>query len=162
MNYASLLILFTFFAYTAISWGILGPLDSISQTWYKWRERNYSSAFNIFGFLAFVGCCWQYYYVDRPLTALFFVLSGACMWLLTVASHYKEYNLHHYIPTLLSIVLGFAAVYTEFGWSPKFWHPLWIFAVLAVFLKTFNVPYSTTWAELLVVVAILANFIFVN
>lgn len=162
MNFASLGILFVFFGYTAISWGILGPFDSISATWYAYKERNFSSAFNIFGFLAFAGCCLEYYYVHHELTALFFVLSGACMWFLTVASVYKQYNMHHIIPTLASIAFGFAAVYAEFGWGPRFWHPLWIFTVLAAMLKVFNVPYSTTWAELLVVGAILANFIFVN
>lgn len=161
MNWASIAILFTFFAYTAISWAILGPLDSISETWYKYKDRDYSSAFNIFGFLAFLGCAFQFYYVQNN-TAVAFTLSGACMWGLTVASHYKQYSAHHFIPTIAAIVFGFMAVYLEFGWEPRLWHPLWIFLVLSGVMKVAHVPHSTTWCELLAVGSILANFVFVN
>lgn len=162
MNWASVATLFVFFGYTAISWGVLGPLDSISQSWYKWHDQNFSAAFNIFGFLACMCCICQQFYVENLFTTPFFVLSGACMWLLTVASPYKDYSPHHVIPTLCAIVLGFAANFIEFGWSPRFWHPLWIFGVLAATIKVFQVPYSTTWAELLAVTCILFNFIFTN
>lgn len=158
MNWASIALLVIFFGYTGLSWSILGPLDSISQSWYLWKERNYSAAFNIFGFLAFLACAGQFYYVKELLTAPLFVLSGAAMWLLTVGSPYKTYNRAHIIPTLASIVLGFAAVFAEFGWSPRFYHPLWMAFVLIMALKTFKVPYSTTFAELILVVAILFNF----
>lgn len=159
MNWASVILLLVFFGYTAVSWSILGPLDSISETYYKFRDRGYSAAFNIFGFLVFLACAAQTYYPYKHTTLLMFVLSGAFVWGLTVASLYRTNSMQHYLPTLLSIICGFLAVFFEYRLGFKFYTALGGFIVLAVGMKIAKVPYYTTWVELLALVAILFWFL---
>lgn len=159
MNYASLLILFSFMVYTFVSWSIVGPLGSISESYYKWQARNFSAAFNIFGLCVFAGCIGQTFYDYKQATMLFFVLSGACVWFLTVASLYKSQSTEHYLPTLFSIVFGYAAVLSEYGLGFKFYTAFGGFIGLSMVLKIAKVRYFTTWAELLAMVGVLYWFL---
>lgn len=157
MNYATIATLAIFALYTAISWAVLGPLDSISQSWYKWKNRDYSAAFNIFGAAVCLACCCQSFYGHEHLTKLFFVLSGACMWLLTVGSPYKTYSNYHYVPTGAAIGFGYAAVWAEFGPSWMFWLSFGCGVVGALLMM--KLPYHMTWQELWVLACILIPFL---
>lgn len=160
MNFASVAILLIFGIYTLLSWMILGPFESISATWYAWRSRNYSSAFNIFGVLALGACICQSFYPYKQMTVMFFILSGACMWLLTVASVYKQFGPHHIVPTMLSIIFGYLAVWSEFGFSLTFYLSLGVGALGAAVMQ--KMPYRTTFRELWVVLCIITPFLWVS
>lgn len=159
MNEATIAILAIFIAYTFISWGVLGPLDSISQSFYKWKDRNYSAAFNWFGASVFLACCCQSLYGWNHTTKLLFVIAGFCVWCLTVASVYKQYPLHHYVPTICSIVAGFACVSSEFGLLWKFYSAFGAFGAVAIVLVALNVKYKLTFIELWAMVCILFWFL---
>lgn len=159
MNWASVGILAVFFLYTFVSWSVLGPLDSVSQTWYLWKDRNYSSAFNIFGLLACIACAFEAYYYPEGLTRWFFLASGLSIWFLTIASPYKQYNTYHLIPTFLSIILGFCAVWAQFGFTMRFYVSLGSALSGVILMRAFGVPYSTTFAELWIMVCVVFFFL---
>lgn len=160
MNNASVLTIAVFFTYTLVSWWILGPLESISETWYRWRDQhNYSSAFNWFGLAACACCVYQTHYYGQSATSLLLVGSGVCMWLLTVASPYKQYNAYHIIPTLLAIGLGYAAVWAHYGFSWMLWLSLGVGALGSALLT--QVPHKTLWQELLILCCIMGAFLWI-
>lgn len=159
MNYATAIIALAFFAYTFISRSILGPIDSISESYYRWKLRKYGAAFNIFGFVVFLGCVLQTQYPYKDLTHLFFVLSGSCCWFLTVASEYKRYKMHHYIPTIATIVFGFLAVWAEYGFGFNLYSSFGVFAAGTLLLSVFKIPARIVWIELLAMSCILFYFL---
>lgn len=157
MNYATIATFAVFFIYTGLSWAIIGPLDSISKSYYLWKKRNYSAAFNWFGLAALLSCIAQTQYDHENLTYVFFVLAAACMWGLTVASEYVNYPMYHYIPTIMAIVFGYAAVWAEFGFGSTFYWSLGLGVAGAILLHF--VPRRTTFQELWFLNCILTPFI---
>lgn len=157
MNTPSVALVCVFAAYTLLCWILFGPIPSLSSTYYLWKEKkNFSSAWNIFSAIVFLLCCLQYYYV-KEMTLLFFVLSGASMWFLTIAAPYKTYPVMHYVPTVATIVFAFLAAYSEFG-KAVLW-PLGAFVAGSLVMKVLKVSNYLTWVELLAVVCALFLFI---
>lgn len=159
MNHATISILIAFALYTTICWAMFGPLPSLSATYYLWKRRDYSAAWSIFSAVVFVLCCVQTVYPYQALTKLLFPLTGFMIWALTVASTYKDRPVLHYIPTILSIVLGFVCVYVEFGVGYKLATAIGVFIATALLLKALKVDNATTWIELSAVICILFWFI---
>lgn len=151
----SVLIPAVFVAYTLLCWILFGPLPSLSSTYYKWKARNYSAAWPIFSAVVFLLCVLHYKSV-KEMTLMWLCVSAFCMWSLTVAAEYKKYPLHHYIPTVATIIAGFIAGYTEFG--KGIYLPFFMFAAGTIVLAALKVPNRLTWIELLAVLAIFWPF----
>lgn len=161
MNTIVVAILSVFAFYTVLSWLVLGPLESISETYYKWMEqKNFGAAFSIFaGVIALLVILLVHSGNFKDLTNILFVASATFMWALSVASLYREYDAMHYIPTILCILCGFGAVWAEFGFHRPLFVSLGAFAISAVLLKVIGTPYYTLWVELAAVICIFFYFL---
>lgn len=157
MNELTIATILVFAFYTALSWVVLGPIDSISESYYLWKERNNGRVFFIFGLAVCVLCMLQGHMVEyKPITGLLLTMAGASMAGLTIASEYKAYKPHHFIPTFAAIGFGFAAVWVEFG--PFTFITRFLTAGAGALALNF-VPHKVTWQELFVMTCILTAFL---
>lgn len=159
VNFISISIILVFISYILLAWKMLGPIGSYSETWYKWMDVKYSSAFNIFAITTLILCGLQSIYPYQLGTKIAFGACGFFIYILSIGSHYKEYPLEHIIPTIVGIACGFLAVYLEYGLGWKLYTSLGVFTIGSLLLRKYCKEYSTLFIEFLAMICILIFFI---
>ena len=118
----ALLIWFT--AYTSTIVVKFGWLDSISRSWYKWKEKNYSSMFTWFCYglglflLIFVGTTWP---DIKDATAVMLSFGAASIAGVGIAANYKDLSpvrvdRIHYALSGLAIGCCLIGLWIELSW----------------------------------------------
>jgi len=125
-----------------------GILSSISESWYKLKEKNKQALFNVFA--SGVGIPMMFYGLLDTISfnsTILFALSGLFLWVVSTASDYKQKmaNKVHYVGATLSIICGFIGIIIQFN----SWWPLIGFILSAVVLKRIKIKNYTWWVEIL-------------
>jgi hypothetical protein len=136
-----------FTTYLAITVNYFGVLPSISESFYRWQERDYSSAFVWFAagicVLMFLQSAQPY----KEWTKLILAGSGFFLMCVSIAANYKQkkVGIIHNIVTGLSMAGGFAANIVEFGWWAAI--PIALFAGSLFFIIKYVKEDKTWWWE---------------
>jgi hypothetical protein len=139
-----ILVFFTFIVYLVKK---VGVLPSISDSYYR---LNGSSQYFSW-WTSLVGSPMMAYgvYSYTDVAQLVFALSGFCLFLVGIASNFREsmVDKFHYTGAVLAIALGFLGVWIQYHTVV----PLAIFVVLAILLKIkpFRVSNYTWWIEII-------------
>ena len=149
MNYLTLTSTIAAIIYLVIVQIVFGKQQrSISQTWYSFKDRNYSAAF--VWFCAGVGLPMipQYYFVESVGASVCLPLAGAAVCYIGIAANFKDHGITflHNALTVIAIALGMLAIWFEKG-QQVYW-ALGIFAGLTALIYLFRVNNRTTWIEL--------------
>lgn len=164
MNYVSFAALIVVFLYLVITFSRFGIQKSISDSWYRWLEADYSSAFTIFCYLIALCCFLQWIYPYKAYTKLFVSLAGGFMAFIGIASNFKEklVGIIHNSVTIACIVFGMAAItYQDFpNWYCFLYVPLT--GGVIVFLRWKNIPFVTTVAEIIILAVVFGRLLFVS
>lgn len=135
-------------------------LSSISDSWYEFKKKDYSSAFNFFTAGVGIPMWFQYAYMESTGAILCFIFAGAALFWVGVASTFRDKSVDriHYACAVGSIALGFIALFFEYGkWA--YW-PLGVFVVLVGIIRLTKINNSTTWIEVAAMVTILGSTFF--
>lgn len=161
MNFYSIACLVVTALYLLLSYAFIGPTESISSTFYGWKNRNYSAMFSIWAFLLFLGCALHILYDYKDLTKILIAFAGFLLFCVTIASTYKEDKVAriHYIVTVLCIISGFAAVtYEDYG-ERFWWLPVVGYVAGCIILKVAKMPAYTYWIEVLAIIIIFCTLV---
>lgn len=148
MTYIVIIQALFFYGYCFYVYKNHGVLRSISDSWYHVKHK---WAFDLFA--AGVGLPMWFYGIEGA-AGLLFVVSGLCMFTVTLASMFKQnkvVNRLHYVGTVGAIVFAVLGIYAMQGtWEPIafiligfsliafpnhiWWIEVWIFTIIIAYL----------------------------
>lgn len=159
MNFYSLACIVITALYLGLTYAFCGMTESISATFYKWQQRNYSAMFSVWAVLLALGCFLHTVYDYKDVTKVLIIIAGFLLFCVTIASTFREDKVAamHYAVTIGCIIAGFAAVTIEDYGERLWWLPVIGFVVGCIIMKLVKIPNFTYWAEVLAIVIIFAT-----
>lgn len=137
-----------FVAYMIITDKMVGTAYSISDSWYTWKKKNYSSAFIIFLSCIALGVVMAVEHIDfkhEVLTPILLIVGSFCAYGIGIYANFKQtksYSFGHVLFSTLTFALIHIAWFIE---GVKF--PLYSFVLIAVVFLFIDVPKRTTVVE---------------
>lgn len=142
--------------YLIVTYHYFGMTASISETFYKWKTRDYSAAFVWFCLTITLGAWLQALYPLKHETKAILMLAGLFIFCVGVAATYKDGKTAtwHYVFAMLAILLGFLALIVEFWGEWRCWVPFSAFVVLSAATRKFWPRYTTYLVEVYAIILI--------
>lgn len=156
MNEVSIGTLALVALYLIISFSRFGVTESISATWYKWYDRDYSAAFVWFCLAITAGAWFQSIYPYKHATKAILMLAGFFIGCVGIAATYKDGKVEkwHYAFSAITIALGFASLTIEYWGTWRCWAPVASFVILSAAARRLWPLIVTTIVEVLAIVLI--------
>ncbi len=163
MNEVSVGTIVCFVGYLVVSHARFGMTKSISETWYRWMEHDFSSAFTIFSATICAGAVLQSVYPYTHTTKLLLTLAGFFMFCVSIASTYKDPKVErlHYSFAILAIGLGFAAIFVEDAGRWCRWVPVPVLLITTAAMRKWWPANITYKVECVAFVEIFGRLLFV-
>jgi hypothetical protein len=115
MNYVSLAQVAVFVAYLFITISYFGVLNSISQSYYEFGKKGYSTAFVIFLWSISLGLLLQLIYDYNTKAKILFVFTAFFLAVVPIAANYmdRRTGIIHGVSTITAIALGFGIIIVQ-------------------------------------------------